>query len=101
MRRDKPQTDKDFIGLFKEQLSAAGMGDAELKQVSNHSFRAGGATDCFVAGLTAEMIKQIGGWRTYSFLVYIRPAGDHKYKVAARFMQALRAARAPRPSAAS
>ena len=67
------------------------MSDSDFKRVTNHSFRAGGATDYFVAGLSAELIKQQGGWAGYTFLIYVRPAKEHKWRVAASLLTALRA----------
>ena len=62
------------------------MSPEDLLRVTNHSFRAGGATDCFVGGLSAEFIKAQGGWKTYCFRIYVRPAAQHRWRVAAQLM---------------
>ena len=92
--RHRPASDKYFIEALKGALSSARfLTPAELRKVSNHSLRAGGATDFFVNGVSAELIRAQGGWRTFCFLVYVRPAREHRWKVAAQMVQALRAAR--------
>ena len=91
--RHKVSSDKDFIKRFKPLVIAAGMPAADQKRVSNHSFRAGGATDYFVAGMSAEAIKAQGGWTTYCFLIYVRSAAEHVWRVAAQMLKAIRHAR--------
>ena len=91
----KVRTDKDFIKDFKVLVGKAGLPAAKMKRVTNHSFRAGGATDNFVAGVSAEVIKAQGGWTTYCFLIYCRPTAEHKWRVAATLMAAMRLARRP------
>ena len=41
----KPATDAQFITAFTAALRSAGMAPEALKSVTNHSFRAGGATE--------------------------------------------------------
>ena len=91
--RHKRSDDKTFLKRFKPLVIAAGMPAKDQKRVSNHSFRAGGATDYFVAGMSAEAIKAQGGWTTYCFLIYVRPAAEHIWRVAAQMLKAIRHAR--------
>ena len=78
--------------IIADAEARVGMADSDLQRVSNHSFRAGGATDYFVSGLSAERIKLQGGWSTYCFLIYVRPADEHRWRVASALLGALRRA---------
>ena len=99
-QRHRRRSDKQFMRRFKPLVLTAGLPPADAKRVTNHSFRAGGATDYFVAGMSAEAIKAQGGWTTYCFLIYVRPAAEHIWRVAARMVSAIRSARQPAPAAA-
>ena len=70
-------TDETFVRGFIRQLKTAGMSAAALKKVSNHSFRAGGATDMSVGGLDEATIAVQGGWTSRALRVYIRPQAHH------------------------
>ena len=98
-RFDKPASDAYFIKRLKAKLRAAGMSKADMQRVSNHSLRAGGATDFSVAGLSHEAIKAQGGWTSYCFLLYVRPAKEHRWRVAVDIMRAVSVARLRPPSA--
>ena len=92
--RHKPSSDKSFMKALKAALETTKLlSPDELRRVSNHSLRAGGATDFFVNGVTAELIRAQGGWRTFCFLIYVRPQREHRWKVAAQMVSALRSAR--------
>lgn len=92
--KHRPANDKYFLKGLKQSLERVSAFTADkLKKISNHSLRAGGATDFFVSGVTAELIRAQGGWRTFCFLIYVRPQREHRWKVAAQMVQALRAAR--------
>ena len=91
--RHRASSDKRFMSGLKAALKRSQWSSAEeLSRVTNHSLRAGGCTDMFVAGLPAELIRAIGGWATFCFLIYVRPQKDHKWKVAAQLVQAVMAA---------
>ena len=92
--RHRPSTDAQFMRGLKEALRhCSELKPKELQRVTNHSLRAGGCTDMFVAGLPAELIRAIGGWDTFCFLVYVRPEREHRWKVAAQLVQAIRSAK--------
>lgn len=56
-----------FRSLLKESLkSMSGI------KISSHSFRIGGATLLYNLGLPLAMIKERGGWRSWSVLQYLR-----------------------------
>ena len=76
-----PQTDAQFLVLLKQQLTAAHMQPHQLLRVSNHSLRAGGATDWSV-DMPADFIGAQGGWASPTYLIYIRPADLHRQRTA-------------------
>ena len=63
----------------------------DLRRVSNHSFRAGGATDWSIGGMGDEFIKQQGGWSGPTYRIYVRPMAHHAFRTAARMLDASRA----------
>ena len=83
------ETDADFIRKFKIYLSLAGMDQVRLAKVSNHSFRAGGATDWSVGGLSEMEIAEQGGWTSRALRRYIRPQGHHAHGRAVRMRAAI------------
>ena len=97
----KPATDAQFITAFTAALRSAGMAPEALKSVTNHSFRAGGATDWSVGGLSEALIALQGGWTSLALRVYIRPQGRHALARAAAMLAATRAALHPQERAAA
>ena len=95
--------DAEFVRAFRSRLVIAGMPDAKLRRVTNHSFRAGGATDWSVGGLSEMEIAAQGGWTSRALRVYIRPQEHHAHGRAVRIQAAMPAALAaggallPRP----
>ena len=84
----KPATAGMFIKEFVRRLRYSGMTVAKCKRVSNHSFRAGGATDWSASGMSDTFIAQQGGWTTDCFRRYIRPTRLHRLTQAARALRA-------------
>ena len=84
------ETDADFIRKFKIYLSLAGMDQVRLAKVSNHSFRAGGATDWSIAGMPTDFIMRQGGWAGDGYKIYVRPTALHCFAVAAHMISASR-----------
>ena len=82
-------SDASFIKGFHHLLTVAGMSDAALRKVSNHSFRAGGATDWSVGGLSELEIAEQGGWTSRALRAYIRPQTHHAMGRAARIVSAI------------
>ena len=76
--------DAEFVRAFRSRLVIAGMPDGQLKKVTNHSFRAGGATDWSVGGLSEMEIAAQGGWASRALRVYIRPQEHHAHGRAVR-----------------
>ena len=52
---------------------------------SNHSLRAGGATDLFVARVPYSIIKKMGRWKSDAALLYYRDEEDVRLAVAEAF----------------
>lgn len=88
----KTTTDAQFARKFCALCKVAGMGDTALKKVTNHSFRAGGATDASVGGATETEIAAQGGWTSRALRCYIRPQAHHSRTRAVRMMAAIHAA---------
>ena len=89
VRWDEAPDDGVFIRGFIRCLRIAGMSDTELAKVSNHSFRAGGATDWSVGGLSEMEIAEQGGWTSRALRRYIRPQGHHAHGRAVRMRAAI------------
>lgn len=87
-RRKRANSDADFIKQFKPYLKQAGMEGTHLRRVTNHSFRAGGATDWTVAGMGADFVKQQGGWTSSCYMIYVRPTAVHCWTQAVRLIKA-------------
>jgi hypothetical protein len=71
--REERMTHSMFMGRLKLGLSQVGV---DSSTISCHSFRRGGATLAFAAGLTALDIKMRGDWASNAFenYVYIAPS---------------------------
>jgi integrase len=85
-------SDAQFVRLVVAQCKVAGMTGADSARVSNHSFRAGGATDASVGGCSEADIGAQGGWTSRSLRGYIRPQAHHARGRAVRLQAAVRAA---------
>ena len=58
---------------FNEQLKLlANFYKFDSKRVSSHSLRVGGASALMAAGVPEYLIKEMGGWRSLAFLLYLR-----------------------------
>ena len=57
-----------FTSLLRTTLLRLGL---PLHSYSGHSFRRGGATHAFKAGVAPEMIKSQGDWKSLSYLDYL------------------------------
>ena len=57
-----------FIELLRSRLSAKGY---PARSYSGHSFRRGGASTAFRAGVRGELIKVQGDWKSDAYLRYL------------------------------
>lgn len=69
-QNDAPLTRFQFSSMFKKGLAALGLPTAEF---GTHSFRIGAATVADASGLSEELVKRLGRWRSECFRRYIRP----------------------------
>lgn len=58
---------------IKRQVARLGM---DPKRYANHSLRAGGATDLFVARVPYYVIKKAGRWQSDAAMIYYRDDED-------------------------
>ena len=87
-------TYRQYQEKIKACVSAIGLDPAEY---SSHSFRRGGATYAFQSGVTAELIKKLGDWRSDAYLEYIDCPLDDRWEAGRRIKSQLnRDARVPR-----
>jgi len=64
----KALSSKLFLTRVHSCLKQAGI---NTDQISNHSYRRGGATFCYQLGFSADNIKLLGDWRSNCYLKYI------------------------------
>lgn len=65
----RPVSAKWFLGVVRKMAVKLGLDPAWY---SNHSFRAGGATDLFIIGVPYPKIKKYGRWKSDAAMVYYR-----------------------------
>jgi hypothetical protein len=85
-----PATARWWKKAIGEQLTRIGV---DPQYYSGHSFRAGGATDLFVAQVPYNIIKKMGRWRSDAALKYHRDDLDVASVVATAFGHRLRGSR--------
>lgn len=61
-----------FHDFLKEHLSHVGLSPSQLALFTSHSFRAGGATDLHLRGVSVEEIMRRGRWKSTIYKIYIR-----------------------------
>ena len=64
----RPLTAPVFLQAIRKGLASAGVDSALY---GSHSFRRGGASHAFQAGLSADSIRQIGDWRSQAYTAYV------------------------------
>ena len=80
-------TSSIFIKTFRGVLAHAGVEGAS--SFTGHSFRRGGATWAFQAGVPGELIQICGDWASDAYKRYLEFSMENKLKLAARFTQNL------------
>jgi hypothetical protein len=78
----RPASKKWSLGVVRHMAQCLG---ADPRCFSMHSFRAGGATDLFILGVTYAKIKTYGRWKSDAALVYYREEVEVSAAVAAAF----------------
>ena len=71
-------TQREFVNRLHKLLGNS-------HDYSGHSFRRGGATWAFAAGLPADMIRLMGDWRSNAYQRYIDPSPYMKFHAYQRF----------------
>ena len=71
-------TSHKFIRVLRDLLTKAGY---DAKSFTGHSFRRGGATYAFRAGVSGELIKLIGDWKSDAYSRYLDFSLDSKFQV--------------------
>jgi hypothetical protein len=82
-------TDRQFITAIRVVAARCGMVPEQVKHVTSHSFRAGGATDYSVAGMSPAFISAQGGWLSPCWMIYVRPERQHHWSTARRLCESL------------
>lgn len=78
----KKASRKWFSSVTRKLVTMLGR---DCRDYTNHSYRAGGATDLFVCGVPYPQIKKYGRWRSDSALVYLREEVEVAAAVASAF----------------
>ena len=81
-----PLTYSRFLTELKQLLTLSGF---EASSYAGHSFRRGGATFAFSAGVSAEFIKVHGDWRTNAYQLYAGVTRDTQLAAIQRMTSAL------------
>ena len=76
-----------FIGCFRGLASAAAVKHA--KEFTGHSFRRGGATWAFQAGVPGELIQICGDWASDAYKQYLEFSMSNRISLAALFCRNL------------
>lgn len=78
----QPASKKWFSTITSSIARASGQ---DSSQFSNHSYRAGGATDLFLCGVPYPQIKSYGRWKSDAALVYLRDDIEVSMSIAQAF----------------
>ena len=79
-----PLTHAVFVRRTKQLASRIGIDE---RVISGHSFRRGGATYAFSVGVSGELIKCQGDWKSHVYLIYLEMSDQQRLSVT-RLMQA-------------
>ena len=82
----KPMTSDVFLRRVRTCLSQAGICP---DNISNHSYRRGGATFCYAIGLSAESIKMLGDWKSNCYQRYIDNDFETRLKLVSQMQAAV------------
>ena len=82
----KPLSPANFVHRIRSALSP---GNIETSDYAGHSFRRGGATWAFQAGLSVDTIRQLGDWRSNAYMQYIMMDTTSTYKAIQRMQTSM------------
>lgn len=80
-------TSSVFIHTFRQLAATAG--DSDSAAYSGHSFRRGGASWAFQAGIPGELIQILGDWSSDAYKRYLEFNMNSKMQLSALFSQGL------------
>ena len=81
-RNVMPLTQETFLRHFRRMLAKAAIPDPDT--FTCHSFRRGGASWAFRAGLPGELIQLFGDWSSDCYKLYLDVSNEHKWAFANR-----------------
>jgi integrase len=81
-----PMTHTVFVGAFKRLVKLCGL---DWAKYSGHSFRRGGATYCFNLGVSPELIKLLGDWKSDAYLLYDQTTDRRRLELPRAMAQAI------------
>ena len=84
----RPLTHRVFVAAIKRLAALSGL-DAAL--YAGHSFRRGGASFAFAAGVSGELLQAHGDWRSDAYLVYLELSEEQRLEVSRAMQRALAA----------
>ena len=76
-----------FINTFRDVMAASGDGDAV--GFTGHSFRRGGASWAFRAGIPGELIQVCGDWSSDAYKKYLEFSMSNRLELAVHFAKSL------------
>jgi len=85
---------KDLISCVQTDLNTLGL---NTSLYAGHSFRRGGASSAYAAGLSDFEIQQLGQWQSDTFKLYIEPNRSRLLKISAQLHWAVPNATNPAP----
>jgi len=90
----RPLSHRVFVAAIKRLAALSGLDPAEY---AGHSFRRGGASCAFAAGVCGELVQAHGDWRSDAYLAYLELSDAQRLEVSRAMQRALSSA--PRPRA--
>ena len=82
-----PLTSTVFVNVFRKWLTTVGI--SHVNMYSAHSFRRGGATWAFKAGVPPSLIQLQGDWKSQCYLRYIDTTLSQRLITTAKMAQAI------------
>ena len=85
-KKVSPMTHSVFVHAFKRLVQLCGL---DWTKFSGHSFRRGGATYCFNLGVSPELIKLLGDWKSDAYLLYEQTTDRRRLELPRAMAQAI------------
>lgn len=78
---NSPLLRNELIARLRHDVASLGLDSTKF---AGHSFRRGGASSAFAAGLSDFEIQQLGRWRSDTFKLYIEPNRERLLSISSR-----------------